>query len=525
MSRSIGLQSLAASVPERILTNDRWRETYSQLIVGGGKRSREAPTEDDSSEAASLHRQWAPYLDDPFRGARERRVLPAGGTALDLESRAATEALAVADLEPRDVDLLICTSWLPDHHGIGNATYLARELGLKGAAWNIESAGASALIALQTACSLVATGQYRKALVVTSCSHSRAASEATPGAWQLGDAATAMVVGEATDPNGYLGGHSIHTGGTQASCTHRLVADPEGRLAYSLTSAGGATEALAEATEQTLVSCVDRALAKAGLVLDDVDHFIFNTPNVCQASFCARALGIDARRAPSVYPLYADVGPALLALNLLHAAHWRQFQPGQPVLLYATDSAANGSAAIVRWGEVALGELPAGATLERVESLEAETLALYRLRRLEAEVVEPADVLGDADQRLRRLVAGYATLAIDEPGIMTLFAEDSEAAPENLLPEILERSRRFISTLERQVTALFRQQGPPSRIDPTVAALSLLGIVHWGVSSYRTEKRLSRDEAIEQVTRLALHGLTSQPPQPPVWPASDPLTA
>ena len=55
-------------------------------------------------------------------------------------------------------------------------------------------------------------------------------------------------------------------------------------------------------------------------------------------------------------------------------------------------------------------------------------------------------------------------------------------------------------------------QNRSSKVDSTVAALSLLGIVHWGICSFRAEGRLSRAEAVEQITFLALHGLVSQPP-------------
>ena len=103
-----------------------------------------------------------------------------------------------------------------------------------------------------------------------------------------------------------------------------------------------------------------------------IDHFVFNTPLAWYASFCARVLGVDRGRTLSVYPLYANTGPALLGLNLLHAAHWKSYSPGDLVLLYAVGSVATCSAAVVRWGEVGLGALPDGASLELLESFEAE---------------------------------------------------------------------------------------------------------------------------------------------------------
>ncbi|MEM7350267.1 MAG: 3-oxoacyl-[acyl-carrier-protein] synthase III C-terminal domain-containing protein [Acidobacteriota bacterium] len=523
MTRSIGLHSLASSVPEQVLTNEHWREHHPRQVaeatIGERSETREPPSE-------AFERAQAPFLTDPFRGAHERRVLAPGGTALELEARTAREALDLAGLGPDAVDLLICSCWPGDHHGIGSATYLARELGLSGAAWNVESASASALIALQTACSLIATGQHRNVLIVTSCTHTNAGRASDPASWQLGDAAAAMVVGAVADGLGCLGGHSVHTGAARARLSQQLEAATTGDVERRLQPEQASAEALAEVTALTLEPCVAEALEKSGVTLEEIDHLVVSAPNAAQASYCAQTLGIEATLAPSVFPLYADVGPAMPGVALLHAARWRRFQPGELVLLYAVDRAANASAVVLRWGDVALGALPPGATAERVQHLRNEALDLYRLGRLEQDVIEPSRRLGDAERSLRRLVAGYTTLAIEEPGIMTLFASDSDPGQnDEASPEAVRRSRHFIEILQKRIKILLRQQGQGSRIDPTVAALSLLGIVHWGVCSYRTERRLSRNEAIEQVTRLALHGLTSQPPPGPIWPVAQPLTA
>ena len=102
-------------------------------------------------------------------------------------------------------------------------------------------------------------------------------------------------------------------------------------------------QAMVDATE-----AVCRAAARAGVDLAEIDHFVFNTPLAWYARFCARVLGADPSRTLSVYPLYANVGPALLGLNLLHAAHWREFRPGDLVLLYTVGSVSSCSASVLR---------------------------------------------------------------------------------------------------------------------------------------------------------------------------------
>lgn len=153
------------------------------------------------------------------------------------------------------------------------------------------------------------------------------------------------------------------------------------------------------------------------------------------------------------------------------------------------------------------GRTQSEAPAARVEYLAAEATARRRLRRLEAEVLAPARGLSEAAARLRWIVSGYVSLAIDEPGVMTLFAGDRARWSARLRARI----DGALRALENDLTEVSLTQAEVSKIDPTVAALSLLGIVHWGVCSFRTEGRLSREDAVEQISHLALHGLVRPP--------------
>ena len=370
---SIGLQSVGVSVPDRILDNDHWRRRYPQMISDVESRIwmwRKPMEWSEGSE--SFNREMAPYVRDPFRGSRQRRIMEPDGSVLQLELTAAWDALKAAELEPEDVDLLICSSFQPDQHGIGNAAFVARDLGLEGAAWNLESACSSALVGFQTACSLVASGQYQRVLVVSSCSYSRVTVEHDPISWGVGDAASALVVGEVEDGAGYLGGHTVHTAETCEAVAYHLESRDGGPPGLRIRTGKQTAEILRGTSESYLKECCHGALESAGLVLQDVDHFAFNTPLAWYSAFCARVLGVDRAKTMSVYPLYANVGPALLGLNLLHAAHWRGYRPGDLVLLYTVGSVSTCSAAVMRWGDVALGELPEDTSLELLEAFEAE---------------------------------------------------------------------------------------------------------------------------------------------------------
>ncbi len=373
MMDSVGLLSVASALPKRVLANEHWRRNHPELVAQAEQKIWMWKRPTDFSEGSTLFNlEMEPYLRDPFRGTRQRRVLSAGEKVLDLEVAAAREALAVAKVDAGEVDLLISSALLPDQPGIGNAAFLAQALGLRGAAWNLESACASTVLAIETASALVRAGQYQKVLVVTSCAYSRATREDDPIAWGVGDAATAVLIGKVEAGLGLLGTASVNSADTNPAVSYQAELDEVGLPYLRMRTGRAAAQLLRETSEQFLHECVAGALVDAGVELGEIDHFIFNTPLAWYARFCAKSLSIDPERTLSVYPLYANVGPCLPGLTLHHAAQWRHYKKGDLVLIYSVGSVSSCAAAVVRWGEVALGQLPEGADPQLLRQLESE---------------------------------------------------------------------------------------------------------------------------------------------------------
>ncbi len=389
MTQSVGMKSLAISVPEHVRTNDFWYDNHPEIVAEAEKRIWFWKKPENWLEGGSeaFNRAMEPYLDDPFRGVKQRRRLPPESTSLDLEADAARKALAAAGLEPRDIGLLICTSFLPDAHGIGGATFLARELGLEGAAWNLESACSSGLVAFQTACSLIQTGQYRHVLVVTACTYSKGNEDVDPVSWGIGDAATAVVVGPVEEGTGYLGGKTVHSADTCGAVCHTVEFSQERGPWLRLRPQRAAAKLLRETSEPHLLECCHGALERAGKTLEDIDFLVVNTPLAWYPDFAARALGLDRQRTVNCFPLYSNIGPALLGTNLYHAAAWSKIRPGDLVLLYTVGSVSSCSAAVVRWGDVALGPEPAGTSEEILAELRNQPV-----REISPPLADPAAV-------------------------------------------------------------------------------------------------------------------------------------
>lgn len=360
-SHSVGIRSLAVSFPALIRTNNYWYETFPELAVQQKpKRVRlPRPSQPICNDGLEIWSQEvAPYLNDPFRGNVERRVLSPDESSLTLECRAAKEALAAANLEPEAVEVAIATSLFCAPIGLGHPSALARQLNLHCPAWTLESTCSSALVALQNARALVQTGEYRNVLVMVSHFGSNTVDDEDTLSWSMGDGAGAFVVSSLKPNQGVLGSKIVSTTATCGAYSHELVTDVQG-VPRMRTQTGENASMLAETAVDFVRTCCQGAAAAAGVSLNQIDFFAFNTPTAWYANVCTRALGIDPQRTINLYPRYANIGPVLPIANLYHAARSGKLGENDLVLVYTNGADATAGATVMRWGDVALGTMPA----------------------------------------------------------------------------------------------------------------------------------------------------------------------
>gem|GEM_PF-111109 len=151
-------------------------------------------------------------------GVRSRhRVGPGEGTA-SMATRAARRALAMADLEPADVDLIVLSTFTSDHRLPQTISAVQADLGSTAKCIQLEAACAGFIDSMIVADALLGSGAYRTALVI----HSEAMSAVTdPDRFLLnaifGDGAGAVVVRD--DPDSIVGirAHVTGTDGTKAT--------------------------------------------------------------------------------------------------------------------------------------------------------------------------------------------------------------------------------------------------------------------------------------------------------------------
>ncbi|MEH2205206.1 MAG: 3-oxoacyl-[acyl-carrier-protein] synthase III C-terminal domain-containing protein [Nostoc sp.] len=355
----VGIRAIAVNFPSVRRTNDYYREKYPDIVAQVEEKSLgRLFSLAGSTPSNEFDLEMLPYLSDPFRGTVEQRVLAPGESSLMLEERAACDALKAAKLNPEEVDLMLVASIWPEQIGFGNAAFLARKLGLQGAAWNLDGACGVTPVALQTACALVQAGEYRNVLVVISCTYSRFVDEDDTVSWFLGDGAGAFVIGSVKPNQGILSTKTVNTSCFCDLLTLNITENQQGNPRIRMQLNKDAKNALSEESAQLLRTCCEGAILAADLTLDRIDFFLFNTATAWFSSFCVRVLGIDSERTLNLYPLYANIGPVLTVANLYHAAQMGKIRENDLVLVYGFGAAGVASASVMRWGNVMLGLFP-----------------------------------------------------------------------------------------------------------------------------------------------------------------------
>jgi 3-oxoacyl-[acyl-carrier-protein] synthase III len=337
---------LSVAVPRTVLAND---EIARVPITRQGLQTAFAGADPTRSDDERIFREeQARYGGDPFAGTVLRHRLADDRPSSALALAAAREALAIADVAPGQVDLLLSVSVPSDRVWPGDSAQLAHALGIDAAAWNVEAWNAGALSAWITADALIASGRIRRALIAVACVNSRIAEPGDSFGWFLGDAGAALLLdGQAT------GGPTLTASGMRANHVARdafavdVAADPP-RLRVRARPETGAE--LVGSNFESLRG------ALAGLTTTP-DLVVAYAPTAWLAATAARIYGWPPERVLDVHPRYANIGPALPLVGLHEAAAGDRLRPGDAVLAYALGPSSGVAAIELRWEDVPLGRV------------------------------------------------------------------------------------------------------------------------------------------------------------------------
>lgn len=285
-------------------------------------------------------------------------------TASRLGAAAARQALQRAGLEATDLDLILSASGSTEQAIPCTAALIHRELGLQQAgipAFDIDSTCLSFVTALDVAASFLASGRYRRILVVSAEIASVGLNWAErESATIMGDGAAAAILEAAPASAGtglisarmetYSSGAEltrVQGGGTKyppqrhegdlASYVERYTRfEMDGRGVFKLSAA-------------VLAEFVPRFFAQAGLTLEDVALVVPHQASLAALYLVQRRLGVPDAKWMLTAPEYGNTIAASIPMALDLAISTGRLQRGQNVMLLGTSAGFSVGAAVLSY--------------------------------------------------------------------------------------------------------------------------------------------------------------------------------
>jgi 3-oxoacyl-[acyl-carrier-protein] synthase-3 len=291
-------------------------------------------------------------------GISERRIASDGESTASMAIEAAKQALLVANLEPRRLDLIIVATISPEFIFPATACLVQDAIGAKAAAAFDISAGCSGFVyALALADQAIRSGSAKAALVIGSETLSRFVD------WDdrrtcilFADGAGAVVVQASDMPGGILstclgsdGSGAdllfIPAGGARRPASAETLSQREhyiqmdGRAVYRF-----AVNSLARSTRL--------ALEKAGLDLRDMSLLIPHQANGRIISAAAEALGVSEDRIVEAVAWCGNTSSASIPIALCQAIADGRIKEGDVLVLSGFGAGLTWGAAAIRWSRL-----------------------------------------------------------------------------------------------------------------------------------------------------------------------------
>lgn len=356
-NQSVGIHGIGAYLPDNVRPNDWWSAaTVEKWIQKKGARAgkQEGPAPELTPGQARVMAGMATVANDPFQGAKERRIAPDGMLSSEMELRAAQDALKQANVTPEDIDLLLVYSTTHDYLNAQNTCYLHRELGLNKKCLSVTAEGACNSFLLQMALAepMIATGQVKRALLIQSCMVSRVIpAEANFAPW-FGDGATAVVLGPVNGKYGILG-RAHRTDGSYHKAL--VIGVPEkhwyddGKCVLYAADAPAGFQMLLNVADMGK-EVIDDCLMQANLLPQDLDFWAPHQASLWFREATRDHIGLKNAKTVDTFSWASSLSAANIPLALKIGASEGLLQAGDVIGMYSGGSGVTYSGFVMRWG-------------------------------------------------------------------------------------------------------------------------------------------------------------------------------
>ncbi len=287
-------------------------------------------------------------------GIRERRMAAAGEACSDLGALAAQQALADANIQAAQLDLILVATCTGDSPLPSTASLIQHRLGaVKAAACDISAACCGFVYALSVADAFVRTG-HRYVLVIGSEVMSSITDWTDRNTCVLfGDGAGAVVLGATEEDRGILSLHlhadgrfsdliCVPGGGSSIPPSESMVAQ---RL-HCVKMRGNETFKIAV---KTMEEAIREAIAAHGFGIDDIDWLIPHQANIRILKAVGQRVGVPLDRIVINVDRFGNTSAASIPLALDEAVKNGTIQEGNVVVMAAFGAGLTWASGVMRW--------------------------------------------------------------------------------------------------------------------------------------------------------------------------------
>lgn len=289
-------------------------------------------TNDELSQTLDTSDEWIRERS----GIHERHI---GGTTAGLSVISGAAALAMAGLDPSQIDALVLSTTTPDRCVPATSATVQHALGLSCGAFDVNAACSGFVYALTVAHGLIAMGSS-KVLVIGTDTLSRITDWSDRNTAVLFADGSGAVVLEAVNGPGQMLAWDIDADG---SAEESLYAELGGFIHME------GKDVFRKAV-RIMVDSATKSLTAAGLTADDVDVVIPHQANIRIIQAACERLGIPVEKASTVLHYTGNTSSASIPLALVDAANAGKIKKGATVLLVGFGAGMTAASALIVWG-------------------------------------------------------------------------------------------------------------------------------------------------------------------------------
>lgn len=328
---------------------------YAHIVGWGSFLPNKVLSNDDIAKMVDTSDDWI-YT---RTGIRQRRIAGERETTATMAFEAAARALAVADLPPSQVDLIIVATSTPEYIFPSTASRVQDYLGaVRAGAFDLSAACSGFVYGLNMAAQSIATGSIRNAVVIGAETMSRVLDWTDRSTCILfGDGAGAVVLKGSSIPGGVLAA-TMHSDGSGGNLL-RLPAvyhNPVPTLGPEYLGNGHKQNTIAMNGRQifrfashVVNTSISEVVKKAGLTLEEVDLIIPHQANDRIIDHVARKMKIPPEKFFSNVDRMGNTSAASIPLALCDAVEMGRLWPDNNIIFVGFGGGLTWAAVALKW--------------------------------------------------------------------------------------------------------------------------------------------------------------------------------